>query len=257
MKLKRSKKLNPLLTNWPTGVVYTTAWLNNLGIPPSLINKYRESNWVKTIGRGAIARVGDNVDWKGGIWAIQNQLNLAIYPGAKTALELSGYGHFLPFNNQIITLFGQPSLKLPLWFKEYNKNLNLRYFTTNLFEKVPDLGLTEKKLENYSILISSPERAMMEVLYLVPKLQSFQESMLLMEGLNTLRPSLVQKLLENCKSIKVKRLFMFLAEYLSLPWLNSINITEIDLGSGKRLIVKGGKLDSKYQITVPEDIFNE
>lgn len=257
MKVKKSKKLNPLLTNWPTGVVYTTSWLNDLGIPPSLVNQYRESNWVKTVGRGAISRVGDPVDWTGGIWAIQNQLNLAIYPGAKTALELSGYGHFLPLNNQIITLFGQPSLKLPFWFKEYNKDLNIRYFTTNIFEKVPDLGLTEKEIGNYSILISAPERAIMEVLYLVPKLQSFKESMLLMEGLNTLRPSLVQQLLENCKSIKVKRLFMFLAEYFSESWITKINTAEIDLGSGKRLIVKGGKLDSKYQITVPQDVFND
>lgn len=257
MKIKKSKKLNPLLTNWPAGAVYTTTWLNQIGIPPSLTQKYRESNWVKAVGRGAIARVGDNVDWTGGVWAIQKQLKLAIYPGAKTALELSGAGHFLPLNNQIITLFGQPSLKLPLWFKQYNKELNIKYFTTNLFEKVPELGLTEKEVGNFSILISSPERAMMEVLYLVPKSQSIDESRLLMEGLNTLRPHLVQKLLENCNSVKVKRLFMYLAESLSLSWITRINTAGIDFGSGKRLIVKGGKLDPKYQITVPEDIFND
>ena len=28
----------------------------------------------------------------------------------------------------------------------------------------------------------------------------------------------------------------------------------IDLGKGKRMLVRGGKLDPKYQITVPEDL---
>lgn len=50
---------------------------------------------------------------------------------------------------------------------------------------------------------------------------------------------------------------MFLAEYFSESWITKINTAEIDLGSGKRLIVKGGKLDSKYQITVPQDVFND
>jgi hypothetical protein len=40
-----------------------------------------------------------------------------------------------------------------------------------------------------------------------------------MEGLNTLRPDLVQELLEKCSSVKVKRLFMHLAEQFQHPWL--------------------------------------
>jgi hypothetical protein len=38
------------------------------------------------------------------------------------------------------------------------------------------------------------------------------------------------------------------------PWLRQINREEISLGSGKRMLVKGGKLDPKYLITVPEDL---
>jgi tRNA-binding EMAP/Myf-like protein len=60
-------------------------------------------------------------------------------------------------------------------------------------------------------------------------------------------------LLENCNSIKVKRLFLFLAESYQHPWLKKINRAKIDLGQGKRVIVKGGKLDSKYQITVTNE----
>jgi len=37
------------------------------------------------------------------------------------------------------------------------------------------------------------------------------------------------------------------------PWLSHVNLNHVDLGSGKRVIVKDGVLDKKYKITVPED----
>ena len=122
---------------------------------------------------------------------------------------------------------------------------------TKIFLGQDDLGLTKKELGSYSIKISSPERAIMEVLHLVPNKESYEESKLLMEGLITLRPALIQKLLENCRSIKVKRLFMHLAQACNLPWVKKINLDNIDFGKGKRVLCKGGYFDSKYQISVP------
>ena len=77
-----------------------------------------------------------------------------------------------------------------------------------------------------------------------------------MEGLNNLRPDLVQNLLENCSSIKVKRLFLYLAEKASHGWVQHIKLDKIDLGSGKRSIVKNGVYNSKYKITVPTELAN-
>jgi len=42
-----------------------------------------------------------------------------------------------------------------------------------------------------------------------------------------------------------------------LPWYGKINVSEIDLGSGKRTIVKNGKLNKKFKITVPEELAEE
>ena len=92
---------------------------------------------------------------------------------------------------------------------------------------------------------------MMEMLYLVPNEQSFEEAYEIMEGLTTLRPKLVQRLLEECKSVKVRRLFLFMAESSNHDWVKELNVEKIDLGSGKRVIVKNGVLDKKYKITVP------
>ena len=74
----------------------------------------------------------------------------------------------------------------------------------------------------------------------------------LMEGLNNLRPATVQKLLEGCTSMKVKRLFLYLADKAGHEWLSYIDLDKVDLGSGKRAIVSDGVYVAKYQITVPK-----
>ncbi|MDX2417448.1 MAG: type IV toxin-antitoxin system AbiEi family antitoxin domain-containing protein, partial [Xanthomonadales bacterium] len=49
-------------------------------------------------------------------------------------------------------------------------------------------------------------------------------------------------------------LFFFFADRHGHRWLKHIKRDKIDLGKGKRMLVKGGKLDPKYLITVPEDL---
>ena len=61
----------------------------------------------------------------------------------------------------------------------------------------------------------------------------------------------VQKLLEMCTSVKVKRLFLYMAESGRLPRLEEIGLGRINLGKGDRTVIKGGRLDPKYRITVP------
>jgi Transcriptional regulator, AbiEi antitoxin, Type IV TA system len=93
---------------------------------------------------------------------------------------------------------------------------------------------------------------MLEVLYEVPRRELYEEATLLMEGLTTLRPRLVQTLLEHCTSVKVKRLFMVLAERCNHAWVNKLDLSHVEFGKGKRMLLKGGRFDSKYRITVPE-----
>lgn len=89
---------------------------------------------------------------------------------------------------------------------------------------------------------------------MAPKSQPLVEAYELMEGLNNLRPASVQKLLEGCTSVKVKRLFLYLAEKAGHDWLDFIKLDKVDLGAGKRAIVRDGAYVSKYQITVPREL---
>ena len=102
--------------------------------------------------------------------------------------------------------------------------------------------------------MSAPERAILELLDEVPQRETFHQADMLMEGLRNLSPRRLQKLLADCRSIKVKRLFLWFAERHNHAWLKKLDRNGINLGRGKRMLVRGGKLDTKYNITVPENL---
>ena len=107
---------------------------------------------------------------------------------------------------------------------------------------------------DWPLTLSTPERAVLELLDELPERESFHQVDKLMEGLSNLSPRRLQQLLSDCRSVKVKRLFLFFADRHQHAWAKRIKKDDIDLGKGKRMLVKGGKLNSTYQITVPEDL---
>ena len=252
MNRPKSSKINHLMKAWPRGTVAVQSWLTKQGVYRQLADIYRKTAWLERIGKGAFKISGDKIDWTGGMWAAQQQLKLPVHVGAKTALEMQGYGHFLPLGKGAqVWLFGTPGVRLPLWFSTYDWSDTLRLVTADLFRKGQALGLEQKNMGTYSITISAPERAILETLHLVPYQGSFEGAFHLMEGLTSLRHELIQTLLVQCRSIKVKRLFMYMAEKCNHPWVSKIDLAKVNLGKGKRRLIKGGKFDPKYQITVP------
>jgi predicted nucleotidyltransferase len=245
-------KINRLLRAWPQGTVAVSRWLEAQGAYQQLVHEYEKSGWIQRIGHGAYVRAGDSVEWSGGLHALQAQLKLPVHAGAKTALQMQGYGHFLPMGKGgTVSLFASPGTRLPAWFRQYDWGVALRYTTTTLFADNPNTGLTKKEQGKFDVTVSAPERAIMEVLYLVPVEESFEEAALLMEGLTTLRPRLVQSLLEQCRSVKVKRLFMVLAEACNHAWVRKLDLSKVDFGKGKRMLIQGGQFNPKYNVTVP------
>ena len=102
--------------------------------------------------------------------------------------------------------------------------------------------------------MAAPERAFLELLNELPQRETFHQADMLVEGLSNLRPRLLQKLLADCRSVKVKRLFLWFAERHGHAWLKKLDRSGIDLGRGKRMLVRGGRLDTKYNITVPGNL---
>jgi hypothetical protein len=44
---------------------------------------------------------------------------------------------------------------------------------------------------------------------------------------------------------------MLLAENCKHSWVRKVELSKVDFGKGKRMLVKGGRFDPKYNITVP------
>jgi hypothetical protein len=254
---QRNTKLNKLLLEWKDGVVYTSPWLTDKGYTPDMLFGYKESNWVKSIGRGAYVKAQDEPVWEGAVHALQKQLNYSIHVGGETALELQGVRHNVSPRLSQCHLYTHSKRRLPAWFTSYDWQVEIKLHISTLFGE-KDLGLKSMELKNgVPVLAAEPERAILELLSSVNSKSTFLKVWHLIEGMMTLRPNLVQNLLKDCKSVKVKRLFLFMAETHELPWYEKLKVSEIDLGSGKRTIVKNGKLNNKFKITVPEELVEE
>ncbi len=253
MNQQKGTKINRVLQSLPRNSVATTKWLRSMGVDSDLLFRYKQSKWLKGIGHGAVIRTGDNVDWTGALYAIQNQLGLSVHPGGKTALALQGAAHYIPLGKERVNLYCRYKEHLPVWFTNNNWNSDILVHETNIFPSEYPNGLNRIKIGDFEIAVSSREQAIMEVLYCVPKKETLNEAKYLMEGLVALRPYVVQELLESCTSKKIKRLFMVLAELEQHSWLKKVDTSHVDFGKGNRVIIKGGAMNQKYQITVPKN----
>ncbi len=252
MSSENTSKINQLLSSQPPGVVMQSFWLVEQGYSLDLQKRYKKSKWLQSIGTGALIRAGDQVGYEGAIYALQRESGSTVHPGGKTAMAFLGMSHYLELSPQSVTVFGGKTENLPQWFRKYDWGTKVNYYKTSFLPS--DMGLTEKELKNFSIKISNAPRALMECLYLVPDEQDLMECFHLMESMNNIRPTLVQGLLEKCESIKVKRLFLYLAEKVKHDWFTRLDLEKIDLGKGKRSIIKNGAYNSKYQITVSKEL---
>lgn len=251
MTLDNTTKINKLLKKASHNVVLTTTWLAEQDISSQLMAEYVKHDWFTCIAKSAYVRSDENVTVNGGVFALQSQLKLSVHIGATTALSYRNISHFIKTDNEIL-LFGTGKVNLPVWFQKYF--LKFKIFKTDFLPE--DMGLVEYDAGGFSIKISSPERAILEVLYLCPNKTSLKESYQLMELLVNIRPELMQELLKHCNSIKVKRLFLYMSEKINNDWFEYLESDKINIGKGKRVISKNGKFDRKYNIVIenPEEI---
>ena len=252
MSIEKHTKINSLLASIPSGVVLQSSWLIEKGYSPALQQRYRNSHWLDPIGKGAMIRTGDQGGYEGAIYALQKQNGATIHPGGRTALALLGKAHYLEFATKNVVVFGAKGERLPSWFVKHDWGVTVDYYSSSFLP--PDLGMTDAEIKSFTIKVSGVVRALMECLYLAPEKQELVECYEFMEGLNNLRPNQVQELLEKCDSVKVKRLFLYMAEKAGHSWFTHLNLDNVDLGNGKRSIVKNGAYVDKYQITIPKEL---
>jgi hypothetical protein len=252
MTLPSDKKLQSILGSWEPQTVGTSAWLASLGISRQLTRHYVSHGWLAPIGTGAFKRPSESVGWQGAVRSLQRQLGLAVHVGALTALSAQGAAQYLRLGGETVHLFSGPAVTLPSWFRAYDWQTRIEAVRTSFLPA--GLGLTTGTFGSLVLSMSAPERAILECLYLAPAKFDLVECYEILQGLVNLRPKVMQSLLESCGSIKVKRLFCYMAAKASLPVVRHLDRDKIELGHGDRSLAKGGLYDARYRLILPESL---
>lgn len=277
MSGQKAEKLNLLQERLEEGLLAPTWWLEEQGYSRQLLSKYA-GRWLDTPARGVYRRAGPPLKWQHVVASLQLVARTDLHVGGKTALVQRGLGHYVQMHGApTVLLYGSDAL--PAWVGKLGlrerfvtrsdrifSDLRLRRPSRDVLvdaagkrvgpDALADFGLQEMPWGawDWPLLYSTEERAIFELLQDVPGRESVYEADALMQGLVGLRPKRVTDLLRVCRSVKVKRLFLALAERHEHPWLAHVDLSDVDLGKGKRALVRGGKLHSRYLITLPEDL---
>jgi hypothetical protein len=276
MGIHNQDKLNSLQRSLPEGLIVDAAWLERHGYSRALRKKYVTRGWLDQVVRGVYRRpapkLQESLRWQAVVISLQTLLGRPYTLGGRTALELQGFAHYLSGRHREIHLYGTG--KPPGWLSKLHLEDQLvlhnadRLFKSNSTRPrggKSGAGTGNDFLQSsyisqpwgqweWPLTLSSPERAIFELLDEVPRRETFHQADTLMEGLRNLSPRRLHTLLLACRSVKVKRLFLWFAERHEHAWLKKLDCNDVDLGRGKRMLVKGGKLDPKFHITVPESI---
>lgn len=252
MSIEGNSKIKKLLEGHKQGVPFLAKWLVAKGFSPQLQERYLKSGWIESIGHGAYKKFGDKVSWLGAVYALQTQAEKEIHVGALTAISLFGREHYLRFGNNKSYTFSTSLRKLPLWFVRYPWENKTKHTNTKFLP--PEMGLTQFDEGHFKVQVSSLERAFLECLYMAPSYISYAECYQILEGLVGLRPHVLQSLLESCRSVRVKRLFLYMSSKAQHGWQPFLDTSSIDLGAGVRSLEKNGVYVPEFQLMVPKEL---
>jgi hypothetical protein len=288
MGQQKQGKLNWMQLNLPEGLLVDAAWLQRQGYSSSLRSKYVAHGWLNRVARSVYRRPpaklsapgeDEGLRWQNVVISLQTLLECPFAVGGQTALHLQGFAHYLTAaGHREVHLYGGKTP--PGWVSALKLDARLvfhnaaKLFKDGAVPRDPTMQRGNVKTARnagansaqggfirqpwghweWPLIMSSPERAILELLDEVPQRETFHQADVLMEGLRNLSPRRLHRLLVECRSVKVKRLFLWFAERHNHPWLKGLDRKGIDLGRGKRMLVRGGKLDARFNITVPENL---
>jgi predicted transcriptional regulator of viral defense system len=212
-----------------------------------------KSGWITRISKGVYKMQGTSPTLMDAVSSYNDQMNKKCVVGAYTALDFRGYSHYLSMGKPKAYLFTDKKSKLPSWLLNEDWNMTVKYMITSFLGE-GSLGVETITVDGRNLLVSSPERAIMECLKLPDAASSLLDIYYIMESLTTLRPKLVQRLLESCSSQKVKRLFLYLSEKANHPWFKALKWDSISIGTSRYMVVPTGKYISKYNMTIPKEL---
>ena len=252
--MKPQATRDSLESQLPDGLVVNRAWLAARDFKRPLVDYYLRSGALVPVARGAYRRPGPPLKWEHVAYSLQ-ELGYSIHVGGRSVLELQGFAHYLSMQGvQQVHLYGTD--KLPGWLSKLDAPYRFTLHKAQLFDAPVAEAVSTKPFGHWDwpLRYATPELALLELASEVKQNSDFDVLDKLFESATSLRPQLLMKLLKACHHVKAKRLFLWFAERHGFAWFKRLELEVVNLGSGKRVIVKGGKLDKNYLIMVPREM---
>jgi hypothetical protein len=207
-----------------------------MGISADLAVHYARTGWLTRLARGVYVRPGESLELHPSLLVLEQRV-AGLHVGGKTALEWYGVRQYLVQENRL-QLYGWVAARLPEWF---TKRFPSEYHRKRLFKETPEQmpGVVRFEHRARAPLVSSPERALLELLDEVGVRQPLQEAKEIAEGTYNLRVDVLTELLKRCTSVKTVRLCLTLAHELSLPWAAKLDMATLPTGSSRPWISRG------------------
>jgi hypothetical protein len=248
MSVVRTRKLKQLL-QLNREIPLTTQKLKNMGINHTLIQRYKGSNWIKSIGRGACQFPEAELSFEGIIHSLQKDLSLHIYPGAKTALEMAGIRQYYREKEKIY-LYTDNKTNLPLWAANYNYERELRIIKSTRWND--RAFLVNPNTRSFQFFVASKELAIIQQIELVGRGEGFEETAQLFELLDSMDPDLLNQILKKA-SQRIRRIFKFFSDLYRHPWNKHLSKKTLNSGDSVITVEKGGRYLSQYKLIIPEN----
>jgi hypothetical protein len=165
MDAQRSSQLNRLLLSLPEGFLADSAWLQAQGLSRSSIRDYVDRGWLERIGSRVCRRPSQltkaSLRWDVVVLSLQRVMHKPLHVGGQTAVELSGYAHYVEAGRTPrVYLYGSglPSwlTKLPLSAQLETRSSGLRIETHRLFGFDLRWVLLPRRFAKRSPIASSP-----------------------------------------------------------------------------------------------------
>jgi len=232
------------------GLLVNRPWLQDHGFDRPAIDYYLRAGKLEAVAHGVYRKPGPALKWQNVVYSL-SELGYRVHVGHLSALAFHGFQHYLKLEGDVeVRLFRDR--RLPGWVHNAPTATSFVEMVRNPFRDL-ELGVEDVPFGTWDwpIRYASPERAFLELTSTVSSAEEIRQAQFMMEGAANLKPTLLQSLLQECRQVKTKRLLLWIAREQGHPWYRHIDPAKIDLGSGKRQIVKGGVLDDEFLITVP------
>jgi hypothetical protein len=234
-----------VLRKLPRGEPLDNATLQQHGVNAFRASALARRAWLVHLARGVYMLPGDTLTRDGCLAFLSGQIP-GLHVGSKTALAWRGVRQSVVFRERL-SLWGDKAKRLPDWFTQ---RFQAHYQATQLFDDKlpPALGLQPLPHGDARVLVSVPERAVLEMLSDIGKGQSLSEARDLVENLPSLRGKVLDELLMHTTRIKVIRIAAKLAHDMKLPWAELAERHSERIGGGARWVAvtkSGERLDLK------------